>query len=78
MSNYDRHVSDAKMRVTEVICMVVSSDEKKHERGIELLPGAVDDLNKAWDALTDCLVRQRIARGDEVLRLLDQLAEAKK
>lgn len=78
MSNYSRHVGEAKARVTDAICMIVSSDEKKHQRGIELLPGAVDDLNKAWDELTDCLVRQRDARGIEVMSLLDQLAEARK
>lgn len=78
MSDYYRYVHEAKHSVTEAICLIVCSDEKKHERGLELLPGAVDRLNKAWDELTDCLVRQRNERGEEVLRLLDLLAEAKK
>jgi hypothetical protein len=78
MSDYDRRVSDAKQEVTRLICSIVSSDEKKHEYGVENLPGAIDNLNKAWDALTDCLVRQRTERDREIVSLLNQLAEAKK
>lgn len=76
--SYQRVVSDVKSRLTEVICMVVSNDEKKHERGIELLPGVVDDLNKAWDELTDCIVRQRNERDAQIRKLIDELAEARK
>lgn len=78
MGEYDRHVNDAKVQVTQMLCSLVSDDERKHRYAVEGLPQAIDNLNKAWDELTDCLVRQRIERGGEVLRLLDQLAEAKK
>ncbi len=78
MSDYDQRVFSAKNEITQLICSLVSDDERKHRFAVEMLPGAIDNLNKAWDDLTNCLVRQRIERGDEVLRLLDKLAEAKK
>ncbi len=78
MGEYDRHVADAKQQVTQVVCGVVSDDERKHRFGVEQLPGAIDHLNKAWDELTNCLVRQVQERDREIRSLLDQLAEAKK
>lgn len=39
---------------------------------------ALDSLNKAWDELTDALVRQRDERDKQIARLMNELAEAKK
>jgi hypothetical protein len=78
VTDYDRYVSDAKHQVTQLLCSVVSDDERKHRFGVEQLPGAIDGLNKAWDELTDCLVRQVAERDREIRSLLNQLAEAKK
>lgn len=71
MSGLDRAVWDAKMRATKALCGLPDCD------GRDEMASAIDGLNKAWEALTDALVRQRDERGAEVLRLLDALAEAK-
>ena len=71
--NYDREVWDAKDGATKTLLGLGSGKVT-----IEDMGHAVDRLNKAWDDLTNCLVRQRDERSSEVLRLLDELAEAKR
>lgn len=78
MSNLDRRVYDAKHEVTRQLCNVISSDEQKHRYGIDQLPGAIDALNKAWDDMTTALVRQREERDRQIIRLINELAEARK
>jgi hypothetical protein len=75
VSNYDLRVSDAKRAVISCVCRL--NDPKDHN-AVPHMESAVDDLNAAWDALTDALVRQRDELGEQVLRLINELAEAKK
>ncbi len=82
MSNYDRRVSDAKAGATRAIVNLVKhgSDNKPlcDADAANWAATAVDDLNKAWDDLTDALVRQRDERDEWIAKLLNELAEARK
>lgn len=77
--NYDRMLSDAKDAATRAVVNLVRNGRD----GKPLCDGdaahwvgtAVDELNKAWDRLTDALVRQRDERDEQIRRLLDELAE---
>jgi cellobiose-specific phosphotransferase system component IIA len=71
VSGLDRAVWDARMQATKALCALPDGDARDE------MANAIDGLNKAHDALTDALVRQRDGRGAEVLRLLDRLAEEK-
>lgn len=73
--SYDRRVSDAKETVTG---MLMNLQDPNSRFTILDVARSVDDLNKAWDELTSCLVRQREARDREIASLLNQLAEARK
>jgi hypothetical protein len=73
--SYDRRLSDAKQAVITMLCNLQDPNTKFTHMD---LARTIEDLNKAWDELTDALVRQRDERGAEVLRLLDQLAESKR
>jgi hypothetical protein len=73
--NYDSQLFDAKHAVTLAVCRATrdpSGDALPH------LASAIDTLNEKWDELTDCLVRQRQERDEQIRRLIDELAEAKK
>lgn len=70
MAGYDRALWDAKDRCTKALL-------GKPFDAMEMA-GALDSLNKCWDELTDCLMRQRKERDDQILRLINELAEAKK
>ncbi len=70
--NWDLRVSDAKSHVTTMLCRTVEDPRLIHD-----LAGAIDNLNKAWDELTDALVRQREERDRVIRRLIDELAERK-
>lgn len=72
MSHYDQRLSFAKQAVTEEFAQ--PPDKKDWMR----MAGRIDELNKAWDELTDALVRQRQEYIDLVNDLVRQLAEAKK
>lgn len=72
MSQYSDAVHHAKTRATRAMLALPASEARME------MAGAIDDLNRAWDDLTNAIVRQRDERGSEVLRLLDELAEAKK
>lgn len=74
MNNYDLMLSDTKRAVVNILCAAV----RKEDWALEQLPGMIDQLNEAWDKLTDCLVRQRDERGRQIERLMDELAEARK
>ena len=72
MADYDRDVAQAKARITKLLCVPTGAVD-----GIRLAE-AFDELNKAWDALTDCLVRQRTVRDTQIQSLMNQLAERSK
>ncbi len=74
MGGYDLRLSDAKAACTR--CLLQASKDSKFD--LSNLASAIDHLNKMWDELTDCLVRQREERGEQILALMDELAEAKK
>lgn len=76
MRNYDLELSDVKAATTRELCDLI----RDTNGGINLdgIASLIDQLNKAWDELTDCLVRQCKERDDQILRLIDELAEAKK
>ncbi len=73
MTNYDGRLRGAKDYVTKLLC-ALAADKKVN---VADLGAAIDELNKAWDELTDCLVRQRDERTRTIVSLLDQLAERK-
>lgn len=77
MRNYDLELSDVKAATTSELCNLIRDFGTK---GVNLdrIANLIDQLNKAWDELTDCLVRQRKERDEQILRLIDELAEAKK
>jgi hypothetical protein len=78
MSNYDEGVFRAREEMTKLLVVLVSGDTRKRDYAIEQLPDAVECLNRAWDELTNCLVRQRRERDEQISRLMSELAEAKK
>lgn len=73
--SYDARLRAAKDAVTSMLCNLASKDTKFT---LLDLGRTVDDLNKAWDELTDCLVRQRTERDAQIRRLIDDLAESRK
>ncbi len=82
MSNYDLIVSDAKRDALRAVIRLNENDKS----GKPVCDGwnandvanTIDNLNKAWDALTDALVRQREEYQKQVERLIHELAEARK
>ena len=68
--SYDSNLSAAKHSFLK---LMMTENPDKFE-----IANTVDALNKAWDELTDALVRQRAERDRQILSLIDQLAEAKK
>jgi ribosomal protein L29 len=79
--NYDQKVFDAKDRVTRVIVELTAKEitpEQFRNLSIADMAKAVDDLNKAWDELTNALVRQREVRDEIISDLFAKIAELKK
>lgn len=80
--NYDLLLSDAKANATKAVVNLVKNgrDGKPlcDADAASWAATAMDDLNKAWDQLTDALVRQRTERDDQIRRLIDELAERRK
>lgn len=74
MKDYDAQLRGCKDRVTRLLCQLAT----KNPPDVMDVGRAVDDLNKAWDELTDCLVRHREERDRQIHRLLNELAEARK
>lgn len=75
MSGYDRAVWDAKERVTKSL---VRASAAMPISEIHDVAGDVDTLNKAWDALTDQLVRKIAAMRETIDHLHGKLAEERK
>ncbi len=79
---YDRAVFNAKDAATAVVRVMarheVSGPGNERPISAELVASTIDALNKAWDELTDCLVRQRKQRDEVIRGLIDELAEANK
>lgn len=73
MGNYDQMVHDCKDAVTKEF-VAVATDKGDVMR----LGSLIESLNKAWDALTDHLVRQREARDRTISHLHNEIAELKK
>ena len=73
MSDYELQVRWAKDHVGKLILQMCGKNPLTPEE----MSQAVGDLNKAWDALTDALVRQREEREKCIRHLLNQLAERK-
>lgn len=73
MRNHDAAVSAAKNHATKTVCRVAGKTADPMEMG-----QAIDELNKAWDELTDALVRQRSERDRLIVELLNELAERPK
>lgn len=73
--NYDLQLSDAKHACSRALL-----DLQRDNKGVDVshMACAIDNLNRMWDALTDALVRQRTERDEQILRLINELAEAKK
>ena len=71
--NYDTLVWNAKDAVNKEIYRLT-----QEQAGVADLAARIDDLNAAWDALTDALVRQRDERDTLISELISRLAEAKK
>lgn len=65
----DEQLYQAKRSVTEMVCLVVSG-----KRNVEDLAGSIDQLNQAWDALTERLVEQREARDRTIAWLHSEIA----
>ena len=75
MSGRDRAVWDAKQNATRALCDFAGAGV---DGGlVDRMASALDVLNKAWDELTDALVAHREERGEEVLRLLNKIADLK-
>ena len=70
--NYDRAVADAKEGATTAL-LELSEGQDRHR-----MARALDNLNCAWDELTDALVRQRKARDDTIAYLHGKIAELEK
>lgn len=74
-SDYDQWLAFAREAVTTALADLSSGEPKRTARDLAV---RVDDLNRAWDELTDCLMRQRDVRDAEIRRLLDEIAELNK
>lgn len=69
MSSQDSRLFAAKDAVTRCLVMPDNRFDKTE------LAGRIDELNKAWDALTDQLVGQRMVCITIINDLVNQLAE---
>lgn len=76
MSNYDTQLRGAKDAVTNTLLKLISKDPGPWT--LQDLAARIDDLNKAWDELTDALVRQRETRDRFISELVNRLAEAER
>lgn len=72
MRDYDGELIQVKRRVEKLVIAHASKPLP-----VEELSQMICDLNSAWDALTDALVRQRNERDKVIAHLMNQLAERK-
>ncbi len=70
MNNYDSILFHAKDNVIKCLCRLISDKEMD----ITEMSAAIDNLNQAWDDLTNYLVRQREERDNVITHLMDKLA----
>lgn len=70
----DSRLFDAKQRMTQSLVLFTRNNPTCdcHE-----VACSVDELNNAWDKLTDALVAQREERDRIIADLINQLAEVK-
>jgi hypothetical protein len=73
VKDYDGQLRAAKDYTTKTLARLAAN---KNTEPMEV-SNAVDLLNKAWDELTDALVRQREERDKVITRLINELAERK-
>jgi hypothetical protein len=73
--NFDGNLYTTKKYVTEAI-IELAKDQPKLT--IMDLAGRIDDLNKAWDELTDHLVRQRNAMEETIIHLHNVIAQERR
>lgn len=78
MEHYDRELANAKGAVTKQIIYLERSIHAQEPCNTSDLAAAIDDCNRKWDALTDCLVRQREEYAERINALIFEIAELKK
>lgn len=71
----DTQLFDARQRATQELCRVQRENPKID---IDNLASAMDELHKAWDALTDALIAQREERDRIIMSLMNDLAELRR
>jgi hypothetical protein len=81
--NYDRLVYDTRDRMRQLLVRLTNDTDKAGKPVCdrwypEQIVNAFEEHYKAWDELTNCLIRQREERDEQIRRLIDELAEAKK
>lgn len=69
MSDLDDRLFHAKQNCTAMVCDAVSG-----KRTVQDVAGAIDELNVAWDDLTNQLVAQRSARDATIAWLHGEIA----
>ncbi len=75
--DYDGWLSDAKKKAIDAL-LCLSSGQGVVTKVEGDMGHALDELNKAWDAMTAAIIRQRQERDRQIIRLIDELAEARK
>jgi len=80
MRDYDHELADAKSYATKCLIRAqgAAAEGKDVASAFDELASAFDDLNKAWNGVTDALMRQRTVRDEEIVRLLNQIAEMRR
>lgn len=73
--SYDRAVWDAKERISKTLCDLQLDPPRA--RAVDVAQD-VDNLNKAWDELSNALVREKKVMRDTIDYLHRELAEARK
>jgi len=71
MKDYDGNLYSAKRAATDALLNL----SRNPESGQMDMAAALDSLNKAWDELTDYLIRQNKARDLRISELTDELTE---
>jgi phosphoribosylanthranilate isomerase len=72
------NVNAAKERATRTVIQLHSNQEKERAQALDALPDDLDALDKAWTDAIEMLGRQIGERDEQIRRLIDQLAEARK
>lgn len=75
MTDYDGYLSAARR---SSMTYMDKAAENLTQDTFRTYVNSVGEEMKAWDQLTDALVRQRKERDEQISRLLNELAEAKR